>query len=166
MSQVLDNILDHIQATLEKPPAGSLAAFSGYRSGMFVSLDKMSGGRLELEELVGQSRVFEIDLANRETSLVRLGNAVPSSYNDTIPILVRYDGQGRHDKNAVLRKVTKDSLFLVDAIMRSSWSSITGCVSLNVEVAGIDRFELADANSAAVFEGYILTLAVFASYDI
>lgn len=166
MSTAFIDMVNHVIKSVEQPPAESLAAFTQYRSGMFRSVDRTPGSRLPLEEMVGQSRVFEIDIQNRETEEVRLGGVAPLGYTDTLSVLIRYEAAGRHDRMQVLSELVTDQQFVVDALMRSNWPSVTGLVSLMATAGNIERFELGDAQGNAVFEGYIIEVVIAASYDI
>lgn len=166
MATVFDNLINHITDTLRRPPAATLAKWPELRTGFLVHADNRAGGRLELEQMVGQSRVFEVDLEARRSEALTLGGAVPVAFTDTLPVLVRYDGQGPHSKQQILSKLINDQQCIIDALTRSGWAGVTGVVSLLAEPGDVTRFELADDVSGKHYEGYIGEVMITASYDI
>ena len=158
-------IIEHIERTVQAFPAGTIAAFPHSASGGFISIDNLGGARLDLEECVGQSRIFEIDLEDTESIPLDHGGAVPFAYTDEVPIRVRYDGQGPHRKLDILTQIKEDQLAICDALHRSNWSSINGCVSIFAAPGNIVSFSLSD-EAENIYEGYTADIAVSISFNV
>ena len=165
MAGTLENVINHITSTLRSPPAATLARYPTRRAGGLRHADSRSGRRFEIEQMVGQSRIFEVDLEQRSVSPVMLGNAVPSGYTATVPVLGRYQSKGPQDRHRMLLDIVSDQEFMVDALSASNWSGVTKLVSLIAEVGGVRRFELVDDVNGKEYEGFLSEVVVTASYD-
>ena len=85
-----ERAVDYIRTTVRQLPTGTASRFSVPRN-VFRDVDQAGGARVDIELQVGQSRLFEIDFERSISSVVRLGQSVPSSYEHQIPVRVRYD---------------------------------------------------------------------------
>tara|TARA_B100000989_G_scaffold15362_1_gene10304 strand:+ start:6314 stop:6799 length:486 start_codon:yes stop_codon:yes gene_type:complete len=155
--------IKHLRGALQSLPAATVAAF-GLRSGAFIDVDA-GGVRDELELMAGQSRVFEIDSEGVTSEPVQLGGIAPTGYTDTIPIRVRYDAPGMHERGEKQREIRRDQKALIDAIHRSDWANVQKIVSLQAEPGDLSLFEVGD-DAGQTFTGYILEVIVTASYDL
>ena len=153
----------HIRAALQSLPAATVAKFT-IRGGSFVDVD-MSGSRGVLEEMVGQSRMFEIDHEGVTSEPVLFGGEAPTGYTDTIPLRVRYDTQGNHEQGEQLKEIKRDQQALVDAVHRSNWPTVSGLVHLSAVPGSIRAFQHRD-DAGRTFGGYISEVILTASYDL
>jgi len=155
--------IKHIRASLQSLPAATVAQFS-VRAGAFIDVD-VGGARDELEKMSGQSRVFEIDTEGATSEPVMLGGVGPTGYTDTIPVRVRYDTQGNHERGELQSEIRRDQKALIDAIHRSEWAAVADLVHLSAAPGDLSAFETGD-NAGRTFQGYILEVIITASYDI
>ena len=162
MADALDRVVDYVTSTLESLPLETCAAFDVAR-GVYQRAG-VGGGRLELEEMIGQSRLFEIDLGDLELSPIMMGNGVPVSYEASFPVVFRYEGGGPHARASILQQVALDVRVSVDAIQRGQWSSVGGCVAMRAEPGTIQRFVLSD-DAGHSYEGYSSEVVVLCSFD-
>lgn len=158
-----DATVKHIRSALQSLPAATVAKFT-IRGGAFVDAD-MSGARGLLEEMVGQSRMFEIDHEAVTSEPVMLGGEAPTGYTDTIPLRVRYDTMGNHETGEQMQEIRRDQQALVDAVHRSNWASVAGLVHLSAVPGSIRGFQNSD-NAGRTFGGYISEVILTASYDV
>ena len=165
MSQAFDRLFEHVSKTIQAPPSATITAFPALSSRRFRDVDSAGGARGDLEEQVGQDRVFEIALDDLNLTPVSLGGATVSAYDMTFPVRVRYEGHGPHRQAQTQRQITHDLAAVVDALTRSAWSSISGVASLRARPGNLTRFVLAD-DAGNSFEGYIASVLVDASVDI
>ena len=159
-----DSALGYIRDTVGMMPADTLTRFE-IGSAVFVDADRMGGARIEIELMAGQSRVFEVGVEQGESSVVRLGQAVPSSYTHRLPVRVRYDGGGVHATGGIQAEVKRDQLAIVDALHRNNWSAVTGLVHLTADPGAISSFTLTD-DTGREHVGYIGETVVTFSHDI
>lgn len=153
----------HIRSALQNLPAATVAKFT-VRGGSFVDAD-MGGARGSLEEMVGQSRMFEIDHESVSSEPVLMGGEAPTGYTDLIPVRVRYDTMGNHEAGEQMKEIRRDQQALVDAIHRSNWPSVTGLVHLSAVPGNIRSFSHRD-DAGRTFGGYISEVLLTASYDL
>ena len=161
---VYPKIIQHIERTIKALPAGTISAFPHIAAAGFTSIDSAGGARLDLEECVGQSRVFEIDLEDTESTPLEYGGVVPAAYEDEVPVRIRYEGSGPHRKLDVLTQIKEDQLAICDGLHRSNWSSISGFVSLYARPGNILSFSLSD-EAENIYEGYTSEIAVSISFN-
>lgn len=166
MSSTFERVVDYITGTLRQPPASTLARFPGTRAGDLRHSESRRGSRVELEQMVGQDRIFEVDLEALRRTAVQLGGPTPSGYTVTMPVIVRYEGRGPADRQRTLLKIAKDQEFMVDALNASMWSSVTKLVTFLAEVGDVRRFELLDDQSGKEYEGFLSEVVITASYDL
>ncbi len=164
MSSVIERIADHLSDTLEALPAGTLSLYPSLTRGSYRKLHTDAGGRLELEEQVGQSRVFVVGLDELEQEPLRLGGAVPRAFLSEFPIVMRYEAGGPTRRSEILRQISLDQLVAVDAVMRSGWSAVSGCVSMQAEPGNIQKFVLSD-DAGHSYEGYTSEVVITCSFD-
>lgn len=155
--------VEYIRSALQSLPAATVAKFT-ILGGSFVDVD-VSGSRGVLEEMVGQSRMFEIDHEGVTSEPVLLGGESPTGYTDTIPVRVRYDTQGNHEQGDQLKDIKRDQQALVDALHRSNWPSVSGLVHLSAVPGTIRSFQHRD-DAGRTFGGYISEVILTASYDV
>jgi hypothetical protein len=160
----LNDIVDHVKQTVKAPPSATVTRYPHLLSGGFRDAD-LGGGRVELEEMVGQDGVFEVDISGGTSTVVAMGGAVPSSFSDTFPVRLRYEGYGSHDRGQILERARLDQQALTDALQRSSWATVSGLVTLAATPGNISQFVLRD-DAGKAFEGYIAEVEVSVSYDI
>jgi hypothetical protein len=166
MSATFESVIDHITATLRQPPASTLAKFPAARAGFLRHSDERRGSRIELEQMVGQDRVFEVDIESRRVEPVQLGGVAPSGYTVSLPVIVRYEGRGPMDRQRTMLKIASDQEFIVDALSVSTWSSIAKLVTFFAEVGDVRRFELIDDQNGKEYEGFLSEVVITASYDL
>lgn len=164
MNSVLERIADHLSDTLEALPDGTISIYPALTRGSYRKLHTDAGGRLELEEQVGQSRVFVIGLDELEIEPILLGGAVPRAFLSEFPIVMRYEAGGPTRRSEILRQIGLDQLVAVDAVMRSSWSAVSGCVSMQAEPGNIQKFTLSD-DTGNTYTGYTSEVLVTCSFD-
>jgi hypothetical protein len=160
----ISDIVEHVKQTVKAPPTATVTRFPHLLSGGFRDAD-LGGGRIELEEMVGQDGVFEVSISEGTSVVVPLGGAVPTSFTDTFPVRLRYEGYGSHDRGQILERARLDQHAVVDALQRSSWVSVSGLVTLAATPGNISQFVLRD-DAGKEFEGYIAEVDVSVSYDI
>lgn len=164
MSAVFDRVLTHVSKTIQAPPTGTITVFPSLSSRGFRDVDSAGGARGQLEEQVGQSRVFELDLDALDLTPSRLGGTVVKSYQMTFPVRIRYEGLGPHRKAEIQAQILEDMAGVVDAIQRSNWPSVSGLASLTAAPGSMSRFVIAD-DAGNSYEGYISSVVVDASID-
>lgn len=118
-----------------------------------------------MELQVGQSRLFEIDFERSTSSVVQLGQPVPSSYEHQVPIRVRYDSTGPGRLTDARLTAKQDQLTIVDALHRNQWHTITGLVHLVAEPSTLNSFSLTD-DAGNEHVGFISETIVTFSHDI
>ncbi len=155
----------HVEQTIKALPSGTVERFPHVAASGFRSADSISGARLDLEESVGQSRIFEIDLEDTEATPLELGGAVPRSYEDSLPVRVRYEAAGPHGRLDLLTQIKEDQLAICDGLHRSQWNQISGLVSLMARPGNILSFSLGD-DAGNTYEGYLSEISVSISFDI
>lgn len=165
MSDTYRAIVDHITRTVQAPPTGTITKFPSLGSAGFRSVDTVGGARAELEEMVGQNRVFEVSAEGGQLSPIPMGGAIPSAYVDVLPIRMRYEGTGPHRKAETVEAIKGDQFAIVDALQRSSWPGVAGLVSLSASPGNITRFVISD-EAGNSYEGYISEIACSISFDI
>lgn len=163
--QAFDNLFNHISKTIQAPPTATITRYPRLASKGFRDVDSSGGARGDLEEHLGQDRVFEIQIESISVTPLLLGGPAPSAYGLTFPIRVRYEGQGPHRKRETVQQITEDQTAIVDALHRSLWSSISGLASLQARPGNITRFVMSD-DGGNNFEGYLGSVNVAASIDI
>ena len=160
-----DNLFDHVSRTIQAPPNATISKFPRLSSRGFRDVDASGGARGDIEEQIGQDRVFEIALADVSVTPLLLGGPAPSAYGLTFPVRVRYAGQGPHRRRESVQQITEDQIAIVDALTRSAWSSISGLASLQAKPGNITQFVMSD-DAGNTFEGYLGDVQVTASIDI
>jgi hypothetical protein len=164
MSSVIQNTINHIKKTIGAMPSTILTSFPEMRSAGFVDVDKLGGARVELEEMVGRSRVFEISMDGLEENPLQLGQAVPEAFNMTLTVRVRYDAQGLAVRGGAQADAMKELAIISKAIQASDWPSVTGLVTLSTGTGRISTVTLAD-ESGATYKTIISEIAVAVSID-
>ena len=99
-----------------------------------------------------------------EMEPLRLGGESPSSYLCEFPIVMRYEAGGPTRRSEILKQVSLDQLAAVDAVMRSGWSAVSGCVSMQAEPGNIQKFVLGD-DAGHSYEGYTSEVLITCSFD-
>lgn len=164
MSDSLSRVLSHVARTLESLPAGTLAAFPSMSRGAYRELETAEGSRLKLEEQVGQSRVFALGLDDLEQEPIRLGGSVPRSFLIQFPVVLRYEAGRPNRLRDILSEISLDQRVAVDAMHRSDWPSVAGCVSLQAQPGDIQKFVLSD-DAGNSYEGYTSEVVITCSID-
>lgn len=164
MSSVIQNTINHIKKTVGAMPSSILTSFPEIRSANFVDVDKLGGARLELEEMVGRSRVFEITMDGLEANALQLGQGVPEAFDITLNLRVRYDAAGLAVRGSAQAEAVKELAIISKAIQASNWPSVTGLVTLSTGTGRISTVTLAD-ESGATFKTIISEIAVAVSID-
>ena len=162
MSGGLDRVISYVLQTLERLPDETCEAFD--LSPLAFRHAGAGGGRLDLEEMVGESRVFEIELEDIDLAPIMMGNGSPLSYTARFPVVFRYEGAGPHDRAATLRRIANDLRAAVDAVHRGSWSSVLGCVAMRATPGSISKFTLSD-DAGHTYEGYSSEVLILCSFD-
>ncbi|WP_296462939.1 hypothetical protein [Rubinisphaera sp.] len=165
MSAVIENAFDHMRRTLSALPTATLTKFPGLAGASFKDADKLGGARIELQEMIGQSRVFEISGEDTEIETVLLGQATPSSFNIRTPLRIRYDAIGPSIRSAIKESVIREQLAVIDGLMRSTWSSVSGLVTFQARPSTITSVTLAD-ESGAEYKVLISEIELSFSVDI
>ena len=148
MSGGLDRVISYVLQTLERLPDETCEAFD--LSPLAFRHAGAGGGRLDLEEMVGESRVFEIELEDIDLA--------------PIPVAFRYEGAGPQDRAATVRRIANDLRAAVDAVHRGSWSSVLGCVAMRATPGSISKFTLSD-DAGHTYEGYSSEVLILCSFD-
>lgn len=152
MSNAIDRAVSHIDRTVSALPNSIITSFPEMASAVFVNADKAGGVRLPLGALVGRSRVFEIDLDDLEVVPLQSGQGVPSSFNLTVTLRVRYDAQGAGVKDSTKILAAKEQVILSKALNGSNWTTVSGLVNLFSEQGTIRTgTAVDDAGSEFVF---------------
>ena len=159
-----ERAVDYIRTTVRQLPTGTASRFSVPRN-VFRDVDQAGGARVDIELQVGQSRLFEIDFERSISSVVRLGQSVPSSYEHQIPVRVRYDstGPGRYTDSRLTAKQVQFTI--IDALHRNQWHNVTGLVHLVAEPSSVSSFSLTD-DAGNEHVGFISETLVTFSHDI
>lgn len=165
MSEAFDRVFEHVSKTIQAPPSATITKFPALSARRFRDVDATGGARGELEEQVGQDRVFEIAIDDLSLTPVLLGGATVSAYDLSFPIRVRYEGAGPHRQADTTQQIVHDLAAVVDALTRSSWSSIAGVASFRARPGNLTRFVISD-DAGNSYEGYIGSVLVDASVDI
>ena len=160
-----ERITEHIRRTVMAPPTGTIAKFPRMASAGFRSADAQGGARIELEEMVGQSRVFELALEDGQAVPLNFGGPTPIAYRDEIPILIRYESSGPTRKRETLEEIKHDQLAVCDALHRSQWSTVSGLASMQARPGDIYSFIIRD-DAGNEYSGFKSEIAVAVSYDI
>lgn len=159
-----ERALSYIRETVRTLPTQTASHFNVSRTA-FRDIDQAGGARVDLELMVGHSRVFELNFEDSATEVIKMGQPVPSSYQHTLPIRVRYEGNQPHRVTPTRVQAKQDQMILIDALMRNSWHSVTGLVHLNADPGDIDEFNLTD-DTGNELVGYIGETVVTFSHDI
>ena len=165
MSDAFDRLFSHVSKTIQAPPTGTLTAYPRLNGNRFTDVDAGGGVRGELEEYLGQSRVFELALESIAVSPLRMGGPVTSAYSVSFPIRVRYDAANNSESRTILREITEDITAIIDALERSQWFTISGLATLQASPGNITRFVLTDEADNS-HTGYIGAVQVAASIDV
>ncbi len=165
MSDAFDRLFSHVSKTIQAPPTGTLTAYPRLNGNRFTDVDSGGGVRGELEEYLGQSRVFELALDAVSISPLRMGGPVTTAYALAFPVRVRYDAPNSSESRTILREITEDITAIIDAIERSQWYTVSGLATLQATPGNITRFTLSD-EADNTHTGYIGAVQVTASIDI
>lgn len=159
-----ERALEYIRETLRQIPTQTATRFNMNRTA-FRDTSQTGGAQVEIELLAGQSRVFEVDLERAQSSVVAMGQAVPSSYTQVIPVRVRYEGTGPHVASDAKTTARQDQMAIVDALHRNQWHTIPGLVHLTAEPGGLQSFSIRDG-SGKEYVGYLCETFVTFSHDL
>tara|TARA_Y100000593_G_scaffold15707_1_gene30897 strand:- start:2455 stop:2946 length:492 start_codon:yes stop_codon:yes gene_type:complete len=161
---VVSRVSEHITRTVLAPPSATITRFPRVASTPFKAADT-GGARLDLDHMVGQSRVFELALEDSLTTPLSFGGPAPIAYREEFPIRVRYESHGPARRSETLKEIKEDQLAICDALQRSSWSTVQGLASLSASPANVISFVIQDENSRE-YSGFISEIAVSISFDI
>lgn len=164
MSALMD-ILQHLRRAIEAPPVTTITKFPSLASQGFRCADN-GGARLDLEEMVGQSRVFEFNIEDSDTFPLYFGGAAPMAWREVMPIQIRYEANGPSRDLDALDRIKTDQIAVCDALMRSRWADVPCLATLDAVPGDIKFFRLADSATGQEFAGYISEVAVTISYDV
>lgn len=89
----------------------------------------MGGSRLPLGAMVGRSRVFEVDLEGATVQPLQMGQGVPTAFDFTTTLRVRYDAQGSAVKDEVKQKALREQVVIMKALNASNWPSVSGLIT-------------------------------------
>ena len=162
---VLMDIIQHLRKAIEAPPATTMMKYPSLASQGFKCADN-GGARLDLEEMVGQSRVFEFNIEDSDTFPLYFGGAAPMAWREVMPIQVRYEANGPARDLDALDRIKTDQTAICHALMSSKWAEVPALATLDAIPGDIKFFRLADSATGQEFAGYISEVAVTISYDV
>jgi hypothetical protein len=138
--------MDHIKKTVSAFPTSILTSFPDLGNAGFTDADRMGGTRIPLGAMVGRSRVFEAELDGVTVVPLQVGQSVPTAFNFTATLRVRYDAQGLAVKDEVKQKALREQIVIIKALNASNWPAVSGLITFVSRSGTI-------ATGAAVDEG-------------
>lgn len=144
MSTTIKDTIKHISRTVSAFPSSVVAGFPDLGNAGFIDAAKVGGARLPLGALVGQSRVFEIDLDGAQPNALQLGQGVPRAFNFDAVVRVRYDAQGAAVQDEVKSQALREQMVIAKAINASNWPAVSGLVTLNANPGTIQSGSAVD----------------------
>lgn len=136
---------------------------------VFHDRDARGGAAGPLEEMAGQTRVFEV-VGAAGPRPVPMSRVDPVAWDADLVVRVRYDAAGQHDRQRMIVQIWSDAVQIVRALYTGGWSSVAGLSVLNAGVEGmtVEAFGLAAAGAldGEKVGGYLCEVPVFISYDV
>ena len=120
---------EHIRRTVSAFPSSVLASFPDLASAGFVDADRVGGARIPLGAMVGRSRVFEVDFDGSSVQPLQIGQGIPTAFDFTTTLRVRYDAQGSGVRDDVKQKALREQVAIIKALNASTWPTVSGLIT-------------------------------------
>lgn len=164
MSDPIKGTVEHISRTISAFPSSVVSSFPDLGNAGFVDVERMGGARLPLGAMVGRSRVFEVELDGVTSNALQSGQGVPSAFNVSVLVRVRYDAQGAAVRDTIKAQALREQLVIIKALNASNWPSVSGLVTLQA-FGGIIQAGAAVDDAGSEFNFVLSEIQVDLSVD-